>query len=81
MQVHNKVGAAAEKLLPRSLNPKIRQQIDEAIKPAEQGSEAPSSGQEAPAQSKVIAGDPNSAAESALECHAAPQEGIQVLAK
>ena len=33
-QAYNKVGPAVEKLLPRDINPKIKEQIDAAIKPA-----------------------------------------------
>ena len=33
MQAHKEVGAAVEKLLPKDLNPKIREQIGAAVKP------------------------------------------------
>lgn len=33
MQAHKEVGAAVEKLLPKDLNPKIREQIEAATKP------------------------------------------------
>ena len=59
LQLHGKAGPAVEKLLPRSLNPKIKEQLETAMNPAESPPNPAQSASIRDAQSEVFHTDDN----------------------